>query len=112
MTTKMRYLATLFVATAATGAVIGFAPVAIASPGAASAPQGDTSGIDTPTGPGLWTGGNPAGGTGISTGSDTGAGPTYWRGGNPAGGTGISTGSDTGNGPTYWSGGNPAGAIG
>src|ERR1700692_780868 len=75
MQTKMRYLTTLLVATAATGAAIGFAPVAIANPGAASAPQGDTSGIDTPTGPGLWNGGTHAGGTGIDTGSDTAAGP-------------------------------------
>jgi hypothetical protein len=112
MKTKMRYLTTMLVATAATGAAIGLAPVAIANPGAASAPQGDTSGIDTPSGPGLWAGGNPAGGTGIDTGSDTATGPSYWRGGNPAGGTGIDTGSDTGSGPGFWSGGEPAGAIG
>jgi hypothetical protein len=112
MKTKMRYLTTMLVATAATGAAIGFAPVAIAAPGAASAPQGDTSGIDTPFGPSLWNGGTPAGGTGIDSGSDTATGPGYWRGGNPAGGTGIDSGTDIGSGPSIWSGGESAAAIG
>jgi hypothetical protein len=112
MKTKMRYLTTLLVATAATGLAIGFAPVAIADPGATSLRQGDTSGIDSPTGPGLWNGGSPAGGTGIYTGSETASGPSYWRGGEPAGGTGVDSGPDTGSGPGFWSGGESAGAIG
>jgi hypothetical protein len=101
MKTKMRYLTTLFVATAATGAAIGFAPVAMA----AAVTQDNT-------GPGLWNGGVVAGGTGSDPGPDTGAGPTVWRGGNPAGGTGIDPGPDTGSGAGFWSGGVSAGAIG
>lgn len=103
MKTKISYLTTMLVATAATGAAIGLAPIAIAAPG-------DTSGIDSPTGPGLWRGGDPAGGTGIDSGSDTGDGPGYWRGGNPAGGTGIDSGTDIGSGPSIWSGGESAAA--
>jgi hypothetical protein len=112
MKTKMRYLTATLVATAATVTAISFAPVAIADPGATMLRQGDTSGIDTPTGPGLWNGGNPAGGTGIDTGSDTGSGPSLWRGGNPAGSTGTDSGPDTGSGAGFWSGGESAGAIG
>ena len=112
MKTKMRYVTTMLVATAATGAAIGFAPAAIADPSATSLRQGDTSGIDSPTGPGLWNGGQPAGGTGIYSGPDTGSGPSLWRGGQPAGGTGIYSGPDTGSGAGFWSGGESAGAIG
>jgi hypothetical protein len=65
MKTKIRYLTTMLVATAATSAAIGLAPIAVAAPGAATVPQGDTSGIDAPTGPGLWNGRSPAGGTGM-----------------------------------------------
>jgi hypothetical protein len=108
MKTKMRYLTTLLVATAATAVAIGFAPVAIADPGVASGQAGPT----TPPNPGYWDGGQAAGGTGAGTGSNVATGPSYWRGGDPAGGTGADAGPDTATGPNYWSGGESAGAIG
>jgi hypothetical protein len=116
MKTKMRYLTALVVATAASGAAISFAPIAAAAdPSTPNGPQAtgsDTSGLDAPTGPGFWNGGQPAGGTGTVTGSDVGSGPSLWRGGQPAGGTGTATGPDVGSGAGYWSGGLSAGAVG
>jgi hypothetical protein len=113
MKAKMRYLTTLLVATAASAAAIGLAPVAIADPGAASDPQPTgQAGPVTPPNPGPWAGGQAAGGTGADTGPDTGTGPAYWHGGEPAGGTGADTGPDTATGPNAWSGGESAGAIG
>jgi len=116
MKTKRRYLTTLMVATAATGAAIGFAPVATADPGAASEPQ--AAGQDqvgpgnTPPDPGYWDGGQAAGGTGTDPGTpNTAAGPSIWRGGDPAGGTGTDPGPNTGSGPNLWSGGESAGAV-
>jgi hypothetical protein len=103
------------VATAATGAAISLAPVAIADPGAASEPQavgqGQVGPGHTPPDPGYWDGGEAAGGTGVDPGSNTGIGPSIWRGGDPAGGTGIDPGPNTGSGPNFWSGGQSAGAV-
>jgi hypothetical protein len=113
MKTKIRYLTTLLVATAATGAAIGFAPVAIADPGAGNGTQPTgQNGPANPPNPGYWDGGEAAGGTGADTGPNTATGPSYWRGGNPAGGTGADTGPDTATGPGFWNGGESAGAIG
>jgi hypothetical protein len=110
MKTKMRYLTTLLVATAATGAAIGFSPAAIADPGMAPR-QGSAGAAENSADPGYWNGGAPAGGTGIDPGTDNANGPGYWRGGAPAGGTGIDPGTDNANGPGYWSGGESAGAV-
>jgi hypothetical protein len=118
--TKMRYLTTLLVATAATGAAVGFAPIAIADPGAVSRPQatrlGD-AGLHAASA-GFLTD-QPAGGTGIDPGPDAapdfepGAGPAL---GQRAGGTGIDPGPsaapDTPSGPGDEDGGDPAGGIG
>lgn len=82
MKTNMRYVTTLLVATAATGVAIGLAPVAIADAGTASAPQATGQGD---AGPGLWNGGDPAGGTGADSGPDTATGPGFWSGGESAG---------------------------
>jgi hypothetical protein len=113
MNTKRRYLTTLLVATAATGAAIGFAPVAIADPGAASEPPAaaQVGPGNTPPDPGYWDGGQVAGGTGSYPRPDTASGPSIWRGGSPAGGTGSYSGPDTGTGPNLWSGGQSAGAV-
>jgi hypothetical protein len=113
MTTKRRYLTTLLVATAATGAAIGLAPLAIADAGAASQPQASAQvgPGNTPPDPGYEDGGQVAGGTGIDSGPNTGTGPSIWRGGSPAGGTGIDPGPNTGSGPNLWSGGESAGAV-
>ena len=92
MKTKMRYLTALVVATAASGAAISFAPIAAAAdPSTPNGPQAtgsDTSGLDAPTGPGFWNGGQPAGGTGSVTGPDVGSGAGYWSGGLSAGAVG------------------------
>ena len=120
MKTKMRYLTMLLMATAATGAAIGFTPVAIADPAAARAPQA-TRLADTAlhaASAGFLTD-QPAGGTGIDPGPNAapdiepGAGPAL---GERAGGTGIDPGPsaapDTPSGPGDEDGGEPAGAIG
>jgi hypothetical protein len=111
MKTKMRYLTAMLVATAAAGAAIGFAPVAIAAPSAAGAPlHAASAGFLTD---------QPAGGTGIDPGPNAapdlepGAGPAL---GERAGGTGIDPGPtaapDTPSGPGDQGDGDPAGAIG
>jgi hypothetical protein len=116
MKTQMRYLTTVAVATAAMGAAMSFAPIAVAadpgSPNGGGGTGSNTSGLDANSGPGLWNGGSPAGGTGSATGPDVAGGPSLWRGGNPAGGTGSDNGPDTGSGAGFWSGGESAGAVG
>lgn len=88
MKTKMRYLTTVAVATAAMGAAINFAPIAVAAdPGSPSGGGGtgsDTSGLDANTGPGLSNGGSPAG----ATGPDVASGAGFWSGGESAGAVG------------------------
>jgi hypothetical protein len=114
MKTNRRYLTTLLIATAATGAAIGLAPVALAAPGASeplAAGQSQVGPGNTPPEPGYWDGGQAAGGTGVNPGPDTATGPSTWRGGQSAGGTGIDSGPDTASGPTVWSGGQSAGAF-